>query len=180
MANDSATNQAFTVPDCSVAKRSARLKEKRFMLPLVGIAASLVPELIRLISTGKTNAPAADVSRVLTDTFGIQDEPRARAKLANSAIGAQLQTRPAEIALDAYKVQVEAYSEQRQTDLDKLGAFLADTQGARSLTTTLADKGSPIGWGAPVISLIIGVGFLMALGMTFFGGTYPESRVAAH
>jgi hypothetical protein len=121
------------------------------MLPLIGIAVSLVPELIRLISAGKTNASAADVSHVVTDTLGIQDETRARARLADSAIPAQLQTRLTEIALDAYKLQVEAYSEQRQTHLDKLGAFLADTQGARSLTTTLADKGSPIGWGAPVI-----------------------------
>lgn len=145
------------------------------MFPLIGIVASLVPELIRLISGDKTNTLAGKVSRVVTDAVGTQDETQARAKLLDPAVAAQLQTHLAEIALDAQRVQAQAESEQRQADFDKLKAILADTQGARSLTSTLADKGSPIAWGAPIISVIIGIGFFMVLGMAIFGGKFITS-----
>jgi lysozyme family protein len=142
------------------------------MFPLIGIAASLVPELIRLISGDKTDTLATKVSQVVTNVAGTQDETQARAKLADPAIAARLQTRLTEIALDAQKVQAQAEREQRQADLDKIIAMLADAQGARSLTATLADKGSPIAWGAPIISVIIGIGFFMVLGMAIFGGDF--------
>ena len=120
---------------------------------------------------------AADVSGVVTDSLGIQDEAQAPADLADSAIAEELQTRLTEIALDVYKAQVQAYRQQPQNDFDKLTAFLADIQGARSLTTTVADKGTPTGWDASVVS-VIGVGSLTVLGMAILGGTHPESRVA--
>ena len=142
------------------------------MLPLIGIATMLIPELIRLISGDKTNTLAAKVSHVVTDTVGTQNETQARAKLADPAIAAQLQTRLTEIALEAQKVQAQAEREQRQADLDKIKALLSDTQGARALTATLADKASPIAWGAPIISVIIGIGFFMVLGMAIFGGKF--------
>jgi lysozyme family protein len=142
------------------------------MLPLIAIAASLVPELIRLINGDKTNKLAAEVSHVVTDVVGTQDETQARAKLTDPAVAAKLQTRLAEIALDAQRVQAQAESEQRQADFNKLKTILADAQGARSLTTTLADKGSPIAWGAPIISVIIGIGFFIVLGMAIFGGDF--------
>ena len=145
------------------------------MLPLIGIATALIPELIRLISGDKTNTLAAKVSHVVTDTVGTQDETQARAKLADPAIAAQLQTRLTEIALEAQKVQAQAESEQRQADLDKIKALLSDVQGARALTATLADKGNPMAWGAPVISVIIGIGFFIVLGMAIFGGHFINS-----
>src|SRR5689334_13565310 len=128
------------------------------MLPLIGLAASLVPELIRLIGGDKTNALAAKVNDVVTTVVGSQDETQARAKLADPTVAAQLQTRLAEIALEAQKLQAQAESDQRQADLEKLKASLASTDGARSLLTTLAGKTSPIAWGAPVVSIIIGIG----------------------
>ena len=140
------------------------------MLPLIGIAASLVPELIRLIGGDKSNTLAAKVNNVVTDVVGTQDGTQARAKLADPAVLAQLQTRLAEIALDAQRVQAQAEGDQRQADLDKLKTTLADTQGARSLLTTLADKTSPIAWGAPVVSVIIGIGFFVIMGMAMFAG----------
>jgi len=140
------------------------------MLPLIGIAASLVPELIRLIGGDKTNALAAKVSNVVTAVVGTQDETQARAKLADPAVAAQLQTRLSEIALDAYKVQAQAENDRRQAGLDTLKTTLADTHDARSLLTTLADKASPIAWGAPVVSIIIGIGFFVMMGLAMFGG----------
>lgn len=142
------------------------------MLPLLGIAASSVPELIRLIGGDKTNTLAAKVNDVVTAVVGTQDEATARAKLADPAVAAQLQTRLAEIALDAHKLQAQAESDRRQSDLEALKATLADTRDARAMQTNLADKGSPFAWGAPVVSIIIGIGFFAVMGMAIFGGKY--------
>ena len=142
------------------------------MLPLIGIAASFVPELIRLIGGDKTNALATTVNDVVTSVVGTQDEAAARAKLADPAVAAQLQTRLAEIALEAHKVQAQAESDRRQADIDALKATFADTQDARSKMANLADKASPFAWGAPVVSIIIGIGFFVMMGMALFGGGY--------
>ena len=145
------------------------------MLPLIGLTASLVLKLIRLVSADNSYSLAADVNDLVTDSIGIQDEAQADLKLADSAITAQLQTRLTEIALDAYKVRVQAYGEQRQTDLAKVRAFFVKIQGARSLTTTVADKGNRIGCDAPVVS-VIEVSSLAVSGMAILGENLQESE----
>ena len=142
------------------------------MLPLIGLATTLVPELIRLIGGDKTNSLAAKVSDIATAVVGTQDETKARATLVDPAVAAQLQTRLAEIALDAHKAQAQADSDQRQAELDRLKTTLADTTNARSLLTNLADKANPIAWAAPVVSIIIGIGFFVVMGMAIFGGKF--------
>lgn len=142
------------------------------MLPFIGIAASFVPELIRLIGGDKTNALAARVNDVVTAVVGTQDETAARARLADPAVAAQLQTRLAEIALDAHKLQAQAENDRRQSDVETLKATFADTQDARLGMANLANKASPFAWGAPVVSIIIGIGFFIMMGMALFGGSY--------
>ncbi len=113
------------------------------MLPLIGLAAYVVPEIIRLIGGDKTGTLATKVSQVTQEIVGTTDKSQARAKIADPAIAAQLQGRLAEVALEAQKAQLQAEADQRQAELDQLKATLGDTQGARDLLGRLADKESP-------------------------------------
>lgn len=49
-------------------------------------------------------------------------------------------------------------------------AAYADTADARAQTVSLAQSGSNIAWGAPVISTIVTVGFFLCIFMVFFRG----------
>ena len=142
------------------------------MLPLIGIAASFIPDLIRLIGSDKTNTIATKVTDAVSQVTQASDEAQVRAKLADPAVAAQLQARLAEIALDAQKAQNGAEASQRQNELDELRATLADTHDARSTMVQLADKESPVAWGAQVVSVIIGLGFFTVFAIALFGGSY--------
>lgn len=55
-------------------------------------------------------------------------------------------------------------------------AYLADLQNARAQTVDLAKAGSSIAWSAPVISLVIVIGFLGLVAALLFK-TVPDSQV---
>ena len=52
------------------------------MLPLIGLAATFVPELIRLIAGDKAGTVATTVAQAVTDLAGTDDPVAARQKLA--------------------------------------------------------------------------------------------------
>lgn len=51
------------------------------MLPLIGLAATLVPDLIRLIAGDKAGALAQSVSQAVTATVGTDDPVAAQKKI---------------------------------------------------------------------------------------------------
>lgn len=56
---------------------------------------------------------------------------------------------------------------QMQAEVEKLRLELADIQNARGTTVELAKANSGIAWGAPVISIVIVVGFFAVMSMLF-------------
>ena len=75
---------------------------KATCLPLIGLATTIVPELIRLIAGDKAGTLATNVSQAVTELTGTDDPVAARQKLAaDAAASATLQQRLAEIALEA-------------------------------------------------------------------------------
>ena len=132
------------------------------MLPLIGLAATYVPELIRLIAGDKAGNLANTVGGVVSDVTKTSDPVAALKVLqTDAAAESQLRAKLAQIAVDAQKAQNEEADKQRADELSTLQANMANTQGARASMLALAQDRSGIAWGAPVVSLVVTVGFFV-------------------
>jgi lysozyme family protein len=130
------------------------------MLPLVPLALSIVPELIKMIAGDKAGDIATTVANVVQEVTGTPDAAEAQRKLAaDPALAIQLRIRLAEIALETQKAMDIAAEQKRQAELAAQQKALENTQGARSTMVDLVKSGSSIAWGAPVVSVIVTVGF---------------------
>jgi len=125
------------------------------MLALIPLIASLAPELVRWLAGDKAGDVAGQVANVVRAVTGSDDPAAVQAAIADPAKAAELRLRLAEIA-------AQAEAAQRQADLDELKAALADTANARQQTVALAQAGSPIAYGAVVVSALV----LAAFGAT--------------
>lgn len=70
-----------------------------------------------------------------------------------------------------------------QVELARIGqasdaAYLADTDSARKQTTALAQSGSGIAWGAPVVSTLIVVGYFACIYMLFLVDRQWDERTS--
>ncbi len=76
------------------------------MNPLIGIAAGLVPDIIKLVAGDATGHLADQVGKAVADAVGTTNAGEAQTKLAaNPAAEAALRQKLAELALDATKAQ---------------------------------------------------------------------------
>ena len=100
------------------------------MLPLIPIALSLVPDLIKILAGDKAGAVADSVAKAVGDATGTVDPQAAKAKLdADPAATAALRIKLAEIALEATKLQNLEEDNKRKDELAKFQAQLqADDQ----------------------------------------------------
>jgi hypothetical protein len=127
------------------------------MNPLIGIAAGVVPDIIKLIAGDSTGQLAEQVGKAVADTVGTTNASDAQTKLAaNPAAQNALRQKLAELALDATKAQ-NADAGQRAQEA------LANTQSARSGLQALATTNSTIAWTAPTISYLVIGGFFIFL-----------------
>jgi Glycosyl hydrolase 108 len=127
------------------------------MNPLIGIAAGVLPDIIKLIAGDKTGQLADQVGKAVADAVGTTNAGEAQTKLAASpAAQVALRQKLAEIALDATRAQ-NAEASQRGQDA------LVDTQSARSGLQALATTNSTIAWTAPTISYLVIFGFFAFL-----------------
>lgn len=118
-------------------------------LPTLG---GLVGNLIVPGLGGAAGSAAGKVAAgAIAGALGVEAKPE--------AVSAAIQQDPQGAAQKL--AQIEAQSKD-------LAAYLADVADARSTTVQLAKAGSNIAWGAPVVSVIIGVGFFSVMIMLFF------------
>jgi hypothetical protein len=76
------------------------------MNPLIGIAAGLVPDIIKLVAGDKTGQLADQFGKAVADAVGTTNAGEAQTKLAaNPAAEAALRQKLAELALEATKAQ---------------------------------------------------------------------------
>ena len=123
------------------------------MLPLVGLAATLVPEIIRLIAGDKAGTIAGTVAQTVAQITGTNDPIAAKQKLESDvSVAVALQQKLAEIALEAAKAQNAELDQQRQDELAALRASIENTAGARSNLLSLVNARSPIAYGSPARS----------------------------
>jgi lysozyme family protein len=127
------------------------------MNPLIGIAAGLVPDIIKLVAGDKTGQLADQFGKAVADTVGTTNDGEAQTKLAaNPAAEAALRQKLAELALDATKAQNADAGQRAQEALN-------NTQSARSGLQALATTNSTIAWTAPTISYLVIGGFFAFL-----------------
>jgi hypothetical protein len=140
----------------TVAIRGTTAREGQ-MNPLIGIAAGVVPDIIKLIAGDKTGQLADQVGKAVADIVGTMNAGDAQTKLAaNPPAQAALRQKLVELALEATKVQNAEASQQGQDALN-------NTQGARSGLQALATTSSTIAWTAPTISYLVIGGFFVFL-----------------
>jgi len=112
---------------------------------MLQIILAALPILGSLIPKGKTAEIVAAGTKVAQEMFGTADEQTVMAKLESDPKLAE-----------QFKAKLEA-------ETAALRLAIEDTQDARETTVRLAESGSTIAWGSPVISIVVTIGFLLIL-----------------
>ena len=152
------------------------------MSPLVAIAASVLPEIIKAIAGDKAGSVATEVSKAVTQATKTSDPQEAKEKLKQDPDAlTELQVKLAQIAaeqeekrqaaqLELLKAQYEEQGKIRETRLKELQEDIKDTHDARSRFAELALANNPMAWGAPLVSIIVTLGFFGILFVLIKGG----------
>jgi hypothetical protein len=134
------------------------------MNPLIGIAAGVVPDIIKLIAGDKTGQFADQVGKAVEDAVGATDAGEARTTLAASPTAqATLRQKLAELAIEAAKTQTAEADQQRHD-------MVNNTKRARSALQALATTNTTIARTAPTISYLVIAGFFISC-LYWFGCT---------
>ena len=150
------------------------------MLPLVPLAISLVPELVRLIAGDKAGSVATSVADVVSQVTGTTDPSEAQARIAQDpAIAANLRVRLAEIALQAQVAKEEADEKKRQAELEEIRLSMQNTVNARDTLRDLAQEHSWIAAAPVVVSVVVTVGFFAFLIVLLFNGLKGVDNIGA-
>ncbi len=117
------------------------------LLGLIPIIGPLLPSLIPMLATpmaGNILTKAADIAQAV---FGTKDP---------TAIAAQMASDETKSKVEQFKAQLEAATEEERL-------YYADVQSARQQTIALTQAGSPMAWGAPVMTVLVTFGFFLVL-----------------
>jgi hypothetical protein len=128
---------------------------------LIPLITGLVPALTGAMATPVAGSILVKAGEIAQRIFGSNDP---------TTIGLEIQRDQSK--LERFKAELEKATKE---DL----AFLADIQSARQQTVQLAQAGSGIAWGAPVISGLITIGFFLTLAIfVLYSVDLPEYQKA--
>lgn len=113
-----------------------------------GVVLDLAPEVGRWLFGGNAAPVVAAVQAAVGAVTGSDDPERQAAALADPETASALRVELARIAAEQEMAAAEAAQA-------RLLAQLADVAGARAATVQLAQVGSGIAWGAPVVSVVV-------------------------
>jgi hypothetical protein len=122
-------------------------------MPFLPLLLGLAPTVASWLMGDKTGAAVTKITGIAQDLLGTSD-----AAGIEKAIAAD-----PNLALQFKMAIIQAEADARRQEFDTLQAQLADVQSARNQTVKLAEAGSVIAWGAPIISILITVGFFAML-----------------
>lgn len=151
------------------------------MAPLVSLAVSLLPNLAKRVADNVLPDVEQRVTDAIRDVLGTDDPARVEQDIQDPKVASELRVRLAEIEAEAEKREAESQQKQRESELEtlrveleKVKSAFADTQSARSTMTELAELKSPMAWGPVVVSIVVTVGFFLALIYLIQGGLSAE------
>lgn len=140
------------------------------MLALIPLLVQFVPEIVRWIGGDTAGTVAQQVASVAQDVLGTTDPAAAKALLADQAKVSDLRIALAKIGADQEKARLDAQTA-------TLLAQLADVASARAQTVALAQSGSRIAYGAPVVSLVVLAVFAIGFWLVFHMAPGEASQV---
>lgn len=120
------------------------------MIPIVGLLLQFAPDLINLFVGKKAGDAATVVSNAAKQIFGTDNPVAVQRMITDNPTMAQA-------FVDATKI-----------DLEKIRLEMEDVQSARAQTVALVTAGSPIGFTAPAISILVIIGYFTLITMLFF------------
>ena len=119
------------------------------MMPLVPLLLGIAPTVASWILGDKTGGAVEKVTSIAREVLGSDDPSDIEAAIV----------RDPNVALEFRQSIIQAEADARRQAHEEVLARLADVQGARSQTVSLAQARSPIARGAVVVSVIVLVGF---------------------
>jgi hypothetical protein len=122
-------------------------------MPFLPLLLGLAPTVASWILGDKTGAAVTKITGIAQDLLGTSDAAGIERAIAADP----------NLALQFKMAMIQAEADARRQEFDTLQAQLADVQNARNQTVKLAEAGSVIAWGAPIISILITVGFFAML-----------------
>ena len=122
------------------------------LIPLISLAAGLVPELIGLFGGRRAGEVAGKVADVVREVTGTADPAKAQAALeANAAQAARLQIRLQEIKQEYVRLQVADAQDERRALLETLRAEVVDRDRASgAMVAALRVRG----WAGNLVALV--------------------------
>ena len=145
------------------------------MGPLIGVAVSVLPEIIKAIAGDKAGAVTGEITKAVTQVTKTSDPEEAKEKLKQDpAALTELQVKLAQIATDAEEkrqaaqlamLQEQYKNEERKRilQLEQMKVSVEDTKDARGNLQALVKSNSLLAWAPLTISIIILIGFFFIL-----------------
>lgn len=144
------------------------------MLPFIPLAIQIAPAIAKWLFGDGGEKVAQQVASVVTNITGIAEPHTDAGVVAMEAVlqdkpelATQIQVQLAKIAADHEAESNRAAEAARKAELDTLLARIADTDSARKQTIVLAQSGSRIAYGAPVVSALVLGTFAVVMTLAF-------------
>lgn len=138
-----------------------------------GLALDLAPEIGRWLF-GPGAAPVVQaVAGAVAAATGATDPDAQLQALQDPGVASQLRMQLASIAAERAAAAADAAA------LSRLQAVLADVADARAMAQS-APPGSPLAWGAPVVSVLVLLAFGAAVALSLFHEVPPRSEALAN
>jgi hypothetical protein len=115
------------------------------LLALIPLVLQVLPKLAPIFGTPLSGGILDKAGQVAKEVFGTIDDAQIK-----------LQIEQEKTKVEQFKARLDAATQEEQ-------AFFADVQSARTQTVELAKVSSPIAYGAPVMSAVVTVGFIVVL-----------------
>ncbi len=140
------------------------------MLPLIPLAIQIAPAIAKWLFGSDSEKIVQQVARVVTQVTGVSAPHTDEGVVAAEAVlqgrpelAIQIQVQLAKIAADQEAEANRAAEASRKAELDTLIAQIADTDAARRQTIALAQSGSKIAYGAPLVSALVLLTFAVVM-----------------
>ena len=144
------------------------------MLPLIPLAIQIAPTIAKWLFGSDSEKIVQQVASVVTQVTGVSAPHTDEGVVAAEAVlqgkpelAIQIQVQLAKIAADQEAEADRAAEASRKAELDSLIAQIADTDGARRQTIALAQAGSKIAYGAPLVSALVLITFAVVMTLAF-------------
>lgn len=136
------------------------------LIPLVSLLAPLIPSIGRLLGGSDGEQVAGRIADVVTTVAGGTSPEDLQAALQDPS-------KATELLVQLQRIEADAEKARREADAAELAARLADVAGARTQTVDLAKVGSPLAYGAVLMTIFV-MGICAGFTYLLMTRSYPE------